>query len=338
MANGADGRRIGFHLVPEFPIYALIPAMEALRIANQNAGRNAFSWFLESADGAPVPAANGMTLAPDRAIDGRPPEVSVSTLIVCAGNQTGHCSDRRLLNRLRRLDRHGVRLGALDTGTFALAAAGLMEGHRMTLHWEAIPLFRERFPGLDVVERIVVPDRNRITCAGGLAAVEMMLHLIAVEASPELAVVVANGLVHGPIRGAGEPQRNVLESAAGVLDPLIVKAMHLMEANLEVPLSRGGLAAAVGLPQRRLQRLFQRRLGDSPMRYYLKVRLQAARNHLFYSDLPIQDIALACGFSGPEVFSRSFRARFGQSPREFRKSYGTDRLHRFHPEFVLRPG
>ena len=111
-----------------------------------------------------------------------------------------------------------------------------------------------------------------------------------------------------------------------------------MEANLEVPLSRGGLAAAVGLPQRRLQRLFQRRLGDSPMRYYLKVRLQAARNHLFYSDLPIQDIALACGFSGPEVFSRSFRARFGQSPREFRKSYGTDRLHRFHPEFVLRPG
>jgi AraC family carnitine catabolism transcriptional activator len=74
------------------------------------------------------------------------------------------------------------------------------------------------------------------------------------------------------------------------------------------------------------------------MRYYLKIRLQAARNLLFYSDVPIQNIALSCGFSGAEVFSRTFRAHFGQSPRDFRSSYSTDRLHRFHPEFVQRLG
>lgn len=147
-----------------------------------------------------------------------------------------------------------------------------MQGYRMTLHWEAMPLFRERHPDLNVLEQIFVIDGNRITCAGGAAATDMMLHLIALDMGTMPAQIVANGMVH------------------------------------------------------------------SPQRYYLKIRLQAARNLLFYSDVPIQNVALSCGFSGAEVFSRSFRAHFGQSPREFRSDFSTDRLHRFHPEFVQRLG
>jgi AraC family carnitine catabolism transcriptional activator len=117
-----------------------------------------------------------------------------------------------------------------------------------------------------------------------------------------------------------------------------MQVIRLMEENLETPLSPDEIAASVGLAPRRLERLFRRKLNDSPMRYYLKIRLQAARNLLFYSDVPIQNIALSCGFSGAEVFSRSFRSHFGQSPREFRSNYSTDRLHRFHPEFLQRLG
>jgi AraC family carnitine catabolism transcriptional activator len=329
-------QRIGFYLSPEFPIYALIPATETLRIANQNAGRRLFDWHLISADGNPVRAGNGMMVAPDHPIDPASQKPDFSILVVCAGNQPTQYVDRRLLNWLRRLDRHGIRLGALDTGVFALASAGLMDGYRMTLHWEAIPVFRELYPDLDVVEQIFVLDRNRITCAGGTAAIDMMLHLIAIDQGPMLAQIVANGMVHERIRHDTEPQRAVLDSPMGALDPMIMQVIRLMEDNLEVPLARDELADAVGLTLRRLERLFRRKLGDSPMGYYLKIRLQAARNLLFYSDVPIQDVALSCGFSGPEVFSRTFRAHFGQSPREFRSNYSTDRLHRFHPEFVQR--
>jgi transcriptional regulator GlxA family with amidase domain len=87
---------------------------------------------------------------------------------------------------------------------------------------------------------------------------------------------------------------------------------------------------------RQLERLVRRRLNDSPMRYYLKVRLQAARHLLFYSDRTVQGIALACGFSSPELFSRCFRAQFGRSPRDFRREFTGDRLQRFRPEIGQR--
>lgn len=332
MDRGAP-HRIGFFLVPEFPIYAVIPATEALRIANQNSGHTLFDWRFISVDGAPVRAGNGMLVTPDTSLD-QPPDFS--TLIVCAGNHPTQYLDRRLLNWLRRIDRHGIRIGALDTGTFALAEAGLMDGYRMTLHWEAMPLFHERYPDLNVVEQIFVIDRNRITCAGGAAATDMMLHLIALDMGTMLAQIVANGMVHERIRHGTDPQRAVLDSPMGSLDPLVLRAIRLMEGNLETPLSPAEIAEEVGLTTRRLERLFRRKLQDSPQRYYLKIRLQAARNLLFYSDVPIQNVALSCGFSGAEVFSRSFRAHFGQSPREFRSDFSTDRLHRFHPEFVQR--
>lgn len=334
-AQDATPHRIGFLLIPEFPIYAVIPATEALRIANQNSGNTLFDWRFVSVDGKPVRAGNGMRVTPDAALDPRP---DFSTLIVCAGNRPTQSLDRRLLNWLRRLDRYGIRLGALDTGTFALAAAGLMAGYRMTLHWEAIPLFHEHYPDLDVVEQIFVIDRKRITCAGGAAAIDMMLHLIALDQGTMLAQIVANGMVHERIRHGTDPQRAVLDSPMGSLDPLVLRAIRLMEENLETPLEPQEIAGSVGLTSRRLERLFRRKLNDSPARYYLKIRLQAARNLLFYSDVPIQNVALSCGFSGAEVFSRTFRGHFGQSPREFRSNFSTDRLHRFHPEFVQRLG
>jgi AraC family carnitine catabolism transcriptional activator len=105
-----------------------------------------------------------------------------------------------------------------------------------------------------------------------------------------------------------------------------------MEENIESPLSAGELARRAGVSVRALGRILSDRVGESPMLYYLKVRLQAARNSLFYSDIPIQGIAASTGFSCPEVFSRSFRAHFGVSPREFRQQFTREQLRRFRPE------
>lgn len=332
-ARADEVDQIGFLLLPQFPIYALILALESLRVANQNAGRRLFSTHLFSLDGAAVPAGNGMTVMPERAIAEVP---FFPTVIVCAGNEPVQHITRGLLNWLRRLERHGALLGALDTGTFALAAAGLLDGHQVTLHWEAIQLFREHHPDIAVREQLYVFDRNRMTCAGGIATLDMMLHLIAMRHGRDLAQIVANGFVHGRVRRDAEQQRVSADDAFGHVDPRLARVVRAMEDNLETPLGARELAAAAGISVRQLERLIRDRFGDTPMRYYLKLRLQAARNHLFYGDMAIQDIAAACGFSSPSVLSRTFRAHFGLSPRAFRSQFSGDQLSRFRPEIRQR--
>jgi transcriptional regulator GlxA family with amidase domain len=321
--------RYGFVLLPEFPMYALIPAIEALRVANQNKGRKLYSWHLFSVDGKPVKAGNGMAVPVEAATADVP---WFPTVFVCAGNHPTHHIGKRLLNWLRRLARHGAVLGAIDTGAFALAEAGLLDGYRVTLHWESVTTFRDQYPDIDVSEQLYVIDRDRVTCAGGVAALDLMLHLIARRHGPGLAQIVANGFVSQRIRRDAEPQRLSAQHISGDSRSPFTRILHEMEENLETPLTARQLAQRAGISVRALGRILRDRVGESPMRYYLKVRLQAARNALFYSDIPIQDVAASCGFSCPEVFSRSFRSHFGLSPRDFRQQFTREQLRRFRPE------
>lgn len=320
---------IGFLLLPQFPVYALILALEALRIANQCAGQRLFRTPLFSIDGRPVRATNGMELKPDRSLREVP---FCPTVIVVAGNEPLPHLGRTVLGWLRRLDRHGAALGAIDTGAFALAEAGLLEGVKVAVHWEAIPLFRERYPTIEVVEQLYAIERHRLTCAGGIATLDWMLELIRRRAGQDLAEAVRAGLVHKRARAAAEPQRPPHLALPGPGDHRLEAAIAQIERNLDQPLRPALLARRVGLSVRQLERLTRARLGETPAGLALKLRLQAARNHLFYSDMPIQAVAIATGFSSPSVFSRCFKARFGLSPREFRRQFSGDRLERFRPE------
>ena len=327
----ADGEptRYGFLLLPEFPIYALMPAIEALRIANQNRGRDLYDWHLFSVTGKAVAAGNGMELKVDAAIADVP---WYPTVFVCGGNHPLQHVDKRLLNWLRRLARHGSALGAIDTGAFALAKAGLLNGHRVTLHWEVLSTFRDQFPEIEISEQLFVIDRDRITCAGGHAMLDLMLHLIARRHGSGLAQVVANAFVTQKIRREAEPQRIEAEHISGDSRAPFTRIVHDMEDNLVAPLSASELADRAGISLRALGRILKDRVGESPMRYYRKVRLQAARNALFYSDIPIQDVARSCGFASPEVFSRTFHSHFGMSPRDFRQCFAREQLQQFRPE------
>ena len=321
--------RYGFLLLPEFPLYALMPAIEALRIANQNRGRDLYDWHLFSVDGEAVAAGNGMQLKVDASIANVP---WYPTVFVCGGNHPLQHVDKRLLNWLRRLARHGSTLGAIDTGAFALAKAGLLAGRRVTLHWEVLTTFRDQFPDIETSEQLFIIDRDRITSAGGHATLDLMLQLIARRHGPGLAQVVANAFVTQKMRREAEPQRIEAEHISGDSRAPFTRIVHDMEDNLTQPLSSTELADRAGISPRALGRILKDRVGESPMRYYRKVRLQAARNALFYSDVPIQDVARSCGFASPEVFSRTFHAHFGMSPRDFRQRFASEQLRQFRPE------
>jgi len=323
--------RILFLLLPEFPLYALVPAIEALRIANQNSGRRLYDWQLASLDGLPVPAGSGLEISVHAGIA----DIAFAPLVfVCAGNHPLQQARKGLLAWLRRLDRHGAVLGAIDTGAFLLAEAGLLGQRTFTLHWEAIGMFRERYPTLDVREQLFVVDGNRVTCAGGHAVLDMMLQLIERKHGARLAQIVSNAFISGAARAATEAQRLTARQLTGADDAVCGEAIRIMEANMAAPLRADSLSRRLRLDASAFYQLFRDKTGEAPMRYYLKLRLQAARNALFYSDIPVGAIAGDHGFGSLEAFSRAFKSQFGLSPRSFRRSFSREQLQRFRPEIA----
>lgn len=324
-----DVIRFGFLLLPEFPLYGLVPATEALRIANQNYGKKIYDWLLISEAEESVMSGSGVSMNVDltiRDVDWLP------IVLVFGGNHPTQHMPKKLLHWLRRLARHGSVIGGIDTGAFALAEAGLLQGRRATLHWESVSTFKEFYPDIDVSEQLYEIDRDRITCAGGHATLDLMLSIISRLHGSALAQVVTNAFVAHRERDSGEPQRLEPQAPRDDSKSPLNKVLQDMEENIRTPLSAQDLADRAGMSVRALNRLVHDRVGDAPMSYYRKIRLLAARNNLFYSDMAIQDVAAACGFGSPEVFSRSFKAHFGISPREYRRRATSDELKKYRPE------
>lgn len=318
--RGPLPERVGFLLVPRFSMMAFFAAVEPLRIANRISGRPLFDWTLISEDGGPVTASNGMTLLADQAIG----EVHhLPSLAVCSGFEPEAHLSRPLMAWLHRLDQAGCTLGGLDTGGFLLAAAGLLEGERVTLHWESLPAFQERFPGIETSDELFELGERRFSCAGGAAAMDMALEVIARRHGARLAIDVSEQLIHERIRTRGDQQRMTLARRLGTHNRRLVEAVALMEQHLEAPLPLAEVASRSGVSLRQLQRLFEQHLGTSPRQWYLQQRLARAWRLLTETDLDVLSVGLACGFSSSSSFARAFRGQYGQSPRQARRSDGS---------------
>lgn len=304
-------QRLGFLLLPRFSMLAFVSTVEPLRAANRLAGADLYRWDILSRDGGPIAASNGMALVADRSLADAG---GYSMVVVCASFDPERHYHRTMRDWLRRMERSGADLGAVDGGSFILARAGLLDGYRATTHWESLDSFREEFPRVEVEPGLFVFDRNRVTCAGGTAGLDMMLHIISRRHGQRLAAAVSEQFIHAAIRGPDEHQRmapvvrqNIVRSGLG---PVIAR----MEASLEEPVPAETLAAAAGLSLRQLERSFRRHLATTPNRYYLDLRLQRARSLLQYSDLSVLEIAVACGFGSAAHFSRSYRGWAGKPP------------------------
>lgn len=315
-ASAADQTHtVGFLLTPEFSMIAFTSSIEPLRLANRVSGRNLFDWRIYSADGAPVAASNSIRIE----VNGSFGEVGpMPEIIVCSGVNVQAHDHSLLISRLRRLSFYGVSIGAVCTGTYILARAGLLDGYRCTIHWENCNSFREEFPSIELTEELFEIDRNRFTCAGGTAAIDMMLSLIADRKGSETAALVTDELIHHRMRQAHERQRMDLRTRLGVANPKILTVAAVMERHLEEPLPCSALARKAGLSARQLERLFRKYIGETPTRYYLGLRLERARQLLLQTSMPVLSIGLACGFISASHFSSSYSQHFGKTPSEER--------------------
>ncbi len=307
-----DLSRFGFLTLPSYSMIACANAIEALRMANRVIGQVVYTWQLVTLDGHPAAASNGLMLTPCAMLSAAE---RFDIVFVVGGIDVRNAVDRNIAAALRKLAHDGVALGALCTGSFALAEAHLLHGHRCAIHWENLQAIREEFPNIEFVEDFYCIDRDRITCTGGVAPLDLMLAVIQARLGRRVTAQVAAQFLIERGRAADERQPRQAASVSQTAPRRLTEAMRLIEEAIEAPRPIGEIARAVRISTRQLERLFQRHLGISPAAYAQATRLDRARALLRQTAMPVTDIGIACGFQSASHFSTAFRARFGHAPR-----------------------
>lgn len=303
--------RYGFLTLPNYSLIALANAVEPLRMANSVAGQIVYEWPIVSLDGSTSHSSSGLALSPTAAVEqlGR-----VDILFVCGGVNVREAVSPALFMFLRRLADQRVPLGALCTGGYALARAGLLDNYRATIHWENLSALREEFPRVLISDQLFTIDRDRFTCSGGIAPLDLMLNLIQGKLGSRISQLVSEQFIVERVRNDQDRQYIPLRAQVGLSHKGLIKVADLMEKNIERPLSLDELASATSLSRRQIERLFRRHLNCVPKRYYLEMRLRRARELLLQTSMPIMDITTACGFQSPPHFSKCYRKQFGRPP------------------------
>lgn len=300
-------------LLPGFSLLAEACATEPLAVANQLAGRPLYSVALFGPEGEPVTSGSRQWLQTQRRVGD---DEALDMLMVCAAGLTG-ASDP-LLGWLRRLAGAGSVMVGIDGGAELLGRAGLLDGYRATLPWQRFEAMARDHPRVRLSRHLFEIDRDRLTCGGGTAAMDMMMTLIGSQHGSELAERVSAHFVLERVRMGDEPQRAPLRSRLGRAPESLVEAVSLMEANIEEPLTTHELAEHLGISRRQLERQFKKHLQAVPSRYYLGLRLQRARRLLREGDHAAGEVGMLTGFSSAAHFSTAYRNHFGVTPREER--------------------
>lgn len=292
-----------------------------MRTANRLSGSALYAWQYYAPDGEPVSASCGITVPTRPLNEAR----NLETLVICAPNTAQHFDNPATLKFLRGLDKQGVNLGSISSGSFILARASLLDNCRCTIHWENIPVFKEIYPQLDVAFSLYEINNKRYTCSGGTAALDMMLKLIESQHGRDLAQKISQQFHHDRIRTQIDSQQMADRIDLAMSAPKLVDVIHLMESNIEEPLPLPGIADQCKLSLRQIERLFHKYRGVTPSQYYLSLRLLHAKQLLLNTNNSVIDISIATGFETQSYFTACYRKYFGSSPRNHRLQVATER-------------
>ena len=316
-ASAPNGRHFAFLLVDKFSMLSMAAAIDTVRVANRLMGREYYRWSTLSPDGNPVIASNNLPLQVEYAIADMP---AADILFVCAGLATEFAGKSKVLAALRSWGRRGGALGALSVGSQLLAEAGQLDGYRCTIHWENRAGFMEKYPEIQCTGNVFEIDRKRYTCGGGTTSIDLMLEIVRSDFGANLANAIANQHHHERIRSSVDRQRVGPERDLVGKSDKLRKTVELMADSLDEPLSAVQLAKSVGLSVRQVERLFLRHMNMTPGRYYMRLRLERARELLRQTNMPILDVAIATGFTSHSYFAQSYRQQFGRPPSEERRT------------------
>ena len=307
--------RIGLLLTEGFALMSYASIIEPFRAANRLAGSALYQWTHVSIDGEPVTASSGTTIGAMPALED---SHDFDRIFVFAAADPAAYRNRDCFAWLRRMARRGASLIGVSGGPFLLARAGLLDGYRATIHWEHAEALRDEFPGLVIEGGLYVIDRDRMTCAGGTAGMDLAVELISMDYGAQLGSQVAEWFIRTEPRPAGHAQRAGVKVRYGTANDRLARMLSAMEDALEDPLPREALAEAAGVSLRQLERLCMGQFGLTISQVYLNIRLDHAAQLLRATGMSVTDVGVACGFRSQSHFSRCYRARFDHPPGKSR--------------------
>jgi transcriptional regulator GlxA family with amidase domain len=268
-----------------------------------------------------VLSSSGLGVVPDRTIFDPCPQFD--TVIVPGGLGIYDASGDGTFNRwLAARSRAGRRTAAISNGVFALGAAGLIDGRKVTTHWLDVARLAAAFPAARIEpDNIYTKDREIYTTAGATASVDLSLAMIEEDFGAAMALDVAKHLLVHLRRAAGQSQFSpLLTSLADTHSPVLAIQQYMLE-NLLDKHRLASLAKRACMSERSLSRVFTTECGISPMRFLAQARLDMARRYLENTDLPLKYVARRCGFDGSESLRRAFRRRLDIVPIDYRHRF-----------------
>lgn len=313
--------RIGFILARRFTLCAFSNFVDVLRLAADEGDRSRpilCAWRVLSATMDPIPSSCGVMVQPEERI-GDP--AGFDYLVVVGGlvDET-EWLDPGLATFLGRAAAAGVPLIGVCTGAFILHRAGLMQGYRACVSWFHHEDFLERFEGLQPVsDQIFVVDRDRLTCAGGVSAAHLAAFVVERHLGRARATKALRIMMIDEALAAERPQPGIpLELVTA--DPLVRRALLLMQQTIDAPLPVTRLVARLGVGRRRLERHFADALGMTPAAADRLIRLEQARHLLRATDRSVTRIAAETGFCDASHLIRVFREAEGATPDAWRRA------------------
>jgi transcriptional regulator GlxA family with amidase domain len=308
-AKSTGNRAISVLLFESFSNHCLANAIEPFRAANSIARRPLYSWQHVSLDGGTVTSSSGLPVATASWSEADP---RGEFLFVMPGYGFQNHAGPRMIRLLRAARQRFKTLVGMDMGAWLLAAAGLLDRRKATLHWDEFSGFAERFPDVDAVEARFVLDGDICTCGGASTTFELALDLIKQHHSPMFALEVAALFMHGDKLDLHDPYQRL--SA----DALVRSATALMRRSIEEPMPIRALARQLKVDQRSLEEKFRSEMNMTPLAVYKAIRLREARRLVELTTLGIEEIAERCGYHNASAMTRAYRQEFGQPPRAHR--------------------
>lgn len=307
--------RVGILPVAGFPLMSYACTVEPLRAANLLSQRTLYD-IVHFGQAVQTPSSGAATVERVLATGAH---AELDLLLVVAGGDPFSFDDTAVFSWLSRMARAGVQIGGVSGGPVLLVKAGLMADRRMTVHWEHVPLLTEHFQDIIIERRLFVIDRDRVTCGGGTAPLDLMHALISSHHGGAFARLVSDWFLHTDIRSETAPQRGSVSERVGVHSPRVHEAVLLMENHIADPLSLTQVAYVAGVTPRHLNRLFTDMLGVPAMTYYRGLRLAVGRRLLHNASMNVGEIAEATGFANAGHFSNAYKAAFGIRPQTDRR-------------------
>ncbi|MGW2409185.1 GlxA family transcriptional regulator [Streptomyces sp. NPDC001739] len=244
------------------------------------------------------------------------------TIIVPGVNDPTAPLSSPVRDALRSAAADGTRIASICVGTFPLAATGLLDGLRVTTHWQAAGLLADTHPDLDVDPNVLYVDNGQfLTSAGAAAGMDLCLHMIRRDYGSAVAADAARLSVMPLEREGGQAQFIVCDHAPTPQGSELEALLTWLRENLARDLTLADIAEQAGTSTRTLIRRFREQTGTTPLQWLHRARIRQAQHLLETTEHSVERIGSQVGFGSPTTFRDRFKRTTGVSPQTYRRTF-----------------